>query len=146
MKKTFIIIIIIVITIIAIIFAKYVEYSKNKTKVDRINKEFLAYQKSIVQINTIVSLTNRAIDINNKNKVEKTDDYAFIENDENSIKIYLKIESNESTIEMEKLMLNPKGGAEKVEYAFSDLLFEITNIEYHKKTGQIKSVLFEERK
>ncbi len=39
-------------------------------------------------------------------------------------------------------MLNEKTGPEKVEYAFSDLKFKMTQKEYHKKTGQIKKIVF----
>ena len=47
---------------------------------------------------------------------------------------------------MERLILNEKAGVEKVEYAFSDLIFKAVDIEYHSKTGQIKSVTFEPKK
>ena len=42
-------------------------------------------------------------------------------------------------------VLNDKAGVEKVEYAFSDLIFEMTDVEYHEKTGQVKSITFEEK-
>ena len=48
-------------------------------------------------------------------------------------------------IPMENLILNDKIGVEKVEDAFSDLLFETKDIEYHKKTGQVKQVVFTEK-
>lgn len=46
---------------------------------------------------------------------------------------------------MEELILNEKAGIEKVEYAFSDLTFTITNIQYHKKSGQVKSITFTQK-
>ena len=144
MKKIIICILLVVAVIVAIVFAHYIEYSKQKTEISKINNEFLKYQKSIVRINEIVSLTNRAIDLNNKNNVKITDDNSYIENDTNSIKVYVKINSVDQNIEMEKLILNRQGGSENVEYAFSDLVFEIKDVKYH-KNGQIKSILFVER-
>lgn len=145
MKKILIIIIVAVITVVAVFTGKYIELSKQKSEVKKINNEFLAYQKSIVKINKIVTLMNRAIDINNKNNIEKDENGIYEENNTNSIKVYLKVKSSDSKMEMERLMLNDKAGVEKVEYAFSDLIFEMTNVEYHKKTGQVKSITFEEK-
>lgn len=142
MKKIVIILFVIVIVITSAIFAKYVEYSKNKTEIQKINKEFTAYENNNVQINTIVSLMNKAIQKNTDNNISQDENKKFIENDTNSIKIYLEIKSRNSIIPMEELILSEKAGIEKVEYAFSDLIFEITNVEYHKKTGQVKKVIF----
>lgn len=149
MKKILIIIIIFVIAVVSCVFAKYTEYSKNKTEIQNINKDFLRYQNSTVQINTIISLMNKAIELNKNNNIPQNDNLEFIENDTNSIKIYLETQSSDSEelvqIPMEKLILNEKAGSEKVMYAFSDAKFEITEKEYHKKTNQIKKLVFSEK-
>lgn len=146
MKKTFILIIVAVVVITTIIFSKYVEYSNQKTEIKKINKEFLAYQNSSVQINTVVSLMNKAISQNQKNNIEQDANKLFKENNTNSIKIYLETTSSDGKtkvqIPMEDLILGEKAGAEKVEYAFSDLLFNITDVEYHEKTGQVSKIVF----
>lgn len=148
MKKILILIIVISITLVSIVFVKYADYSRKKTKIKSINNEYLAYQNSDIKINTIVSLMNKAIEQNKKNNIEQDENDEFKENDADSIKIYLKTESNNETVKipMERLILNEKAGVEKVEYAFSDLIFKAVDIEYHSKTGQIKSVTFEQKK
>ncbi len=150
MKKIIIIISIIVITIISIIFAKYSEYYKQQVKIQDINKEFLAYENTSIQINTVVSLMNKAISINKENNIKQNEENIFEENDTNSIKVYLETKSSKNEqlvlIPMEDLMLNEKAGPEKVVYAFSDLKFEIKEKEYHKKTKQIKKIIFSEKK
>lgn len=148
MKKILILIIVISITLVSIVFVKYADYSRKKTKIKSINNEYLAYQNSDIKINTIVSLMNKAIEQNKKNNIEQDENDEFKENDTDSIKIYLKTESNNETVKipMERLILNEKAGVEKVEYAFSDLIFKAVDIEYHSKTGQIKSVTFEPKK
>ena len=86
------------------------------------------------------------IEQNKKNKVVQNDDKVFVENDNNSIKIYIEARPNSKSdmvkISMEELILNDKIGVEKVEYAFSDLIFEITDVKYHEKNGQIKEITF----
>lgn len=148
MKKTFILICMSIVIIISSIFAKYIEYSSKKNEIQKINKEFLLYQNSDVQINTIVSIMNKAIQLNKTNKIPQDEKNIFVENDNNSLKIYLETKSSEKEkikIPMEELMLNEKAGVEKVEYAFSDLSFTITDIQYHKKSGQVKSIIFTEK-
>jgi len=46
---------------------------------------------------------------------------------------------------MEELILSNKSSIEKVEYAFADVIFKMTEKEYHKKTGQIKKIVFTEQ-
>lgn len=142
MKKTLYMILIPIIIIICIISANYIEYAKHVTEVRNLNKEFIAYENKNLQINTVVTLMNKAIQKNIENKVVQNENKYFEENDTNSIKIYLEIKSRNSIIPMEELILGEKAGIEKVEFAFSDLLFEITNIEYHEKTGQVKKIIF----
>ena len=149
MRKILVIILAIVIMITSIFLAKYIEYAKNKNNVENINKEYLAYENKNIQINTIVSLMNKAIEQNKKNKVVQNDDKVFVENDNNSIKIYIEARPNSKSdmvkISMEELILNDKIGVEKVEYAFSDLIFEVSDVQYHQKTGQVKSITFQEK-
>ncbi len=142
MRKILYLILIPVIIIVSIVFANYVEYAKNKSEIINLNKEFTAYENKNLQINTVVTLMNKAIQKNKENKIQQAESKKFETNDTNSIKLYLEIKSRNSIIPMEELLLNDKIGIEKVEYAFSDLIFEISNIEYHEKTGQVKKIIF----
>lgn len=146
MKKILIVIAIVVISTISIMFMKYSEYTKKQKNIYNINQEFLAYENSTIQINNIVTIMNKAITMNTQNNIQQDKKNIFKENDTNSIKIYLETNSSKDEkmvqIPMEELMLNNKTGPEKVEYAFSDLKFEMTQKEYHKKTGQIKKIVF----
>ena len=115
-EKILIIITIFVISIVSIVFMKYTEYTKNQRKILNINKEFLIYENSTVQINNIVTLMNKAIAKIQKiilSKMKKV----FNENDTNSIKIYIETKSSKDElvqIPMEELMLNEKTGPEKL--------------------------------
>jgi hypothetical protein len=84
MKKILIIITIFVISIVSIVFMKYTEYTKNQRKILNINKEFLIYENSTVQINNIVTLMNKAIAKNTENNIKQDEKKVFNENDTNS--------------------------------------------------------------
>ena len=108
MRKILVIILAIVIIITSIFLAKYIEYAKNKNNVENINKEYLAYENKNIQINTIVSLMNKAIEQNKKNKVVQNEDNTFVENDNNSIKIYIETRSGikETIINSNEIIVN----------------------------------------
>lgn len=149
MKKIIILSIIIVMSVVMIMFAKYSEYIQNQNRIANINKEFLAYEESTVQINKVITLMNKAIQLNRTNNVKQNENKIFEENDTNSIKIYLETKSSKSEelvkVPMEDLMLSNKSSSEKVEYAFSETKFKMTEKEYHKKTGQVKKIVFTEQ-
>ena len=98
MKKTFILICISTLVIISCVFAKYVEYSRKQNEIQKINKEFLLYQNSDIKINTIVSIMNKAIQLNKTNKIQQDKKKIFIENETNSLKIYLETKSSNSKV------------------------------------------------
>lgn len=145
MKKILILICVVTIIIVSMIFSTYTEVNRNKNEIKKINNEFLLYKNSDIQINTIVSLMNKAIQLNKDNKISQDEKLNFVENDNNSIKLYLETKSSKGEIvkiPMEELILNDKVGIEKVEYAFSDLIFQMKDIKYHEKNGQVKSITF----
>lgn len=146
MKKILILVIILTIAIICITYVWYGNLKKNKQEVEKINNEFLVYKDRQIQINTLNTLMNKAIQYNIDNKVQQDEKNAFIENDTNSIKIYIDLSIEQITVPMERLLLNQSSSnrAEKVEFAFNDSLFILTNVEYHEKTGLIKSLTFKE--
>ena len=146
MKKILILVIILTIAIICITYVWYGNLKKNKQEVEKINNEFLVYKDRQIQINTLNTLMNKAIQYNIDNKVQQDEKNAFIENDTNSIKIYIDLSIEQITVPMERLLLNQSSSnrAEKVEFAFNDSLFETVEIQYHKKTKQVSKIVFKE--
>lgn len=141
MKKIIILILIIVTVAISIIFVNYTEYRTKKSQVNNINKEFTVYENNVMQISSVITIMNKAIQLNTENNIQKDENDFFIENETNSIKVFLEIKSRGSIIPMEDLILGKKAGIEKVSFAFSDMLFQIDRIEYHEKTGQVKKII-----
>ena len=70
----------------------------------------------------------------------------YIENDKNSIKIYIEFLYDEDeirTIEMEKIENN---GIDQFINVYSTASFKCTKITYHEKTNNVKSLTFTEIK
>ena len=85
MKKIviFIICVIIILTVFAYI---YYNYKWKKNDIDANNMIYkMAYEKEL-NGNNLATIINKALDTNEKNKVEKDDKGLYIENNENSIK------------------------------------------------------------
>lgn len=141
MKKIIILILIAVTVAISMIFVNYTEYRNKIAQVNKVNKEFTVYENNVMQISSVITIMNKAIQLNTENDIPKDENNFFIENETNSIKIFLEIKSRGSMIPMEDLILGKKSSIEKVSFAFSDMLFQIDKIEYHKKTGQVKKII-----
>lgn len=142
MKKGVFYIILIVFILFSFFLVNYIKNKTNREKIILENNKYIEENGKTVQINSVVTVMNRAIESNIQNDISKDEKGLFIENDTNSIKVYLEIESRDAIIPMEDLLLSEKGGANKVLKVFPDLFFEYKNIEYHKKTGRIKKIVF----
>ena len=88
-----------------------------------------------------MSVINRVQDINSKNNIEKDSDGLYIENEENSIKMYIKLkyEDDYSVLEVERILNN---GIENFIKNYSTASFKCEEITYHEKTGNVKSLTF----
>lgn len=141
MKRTILILLAIVIIVIAIVGAKYYSYQQERSKILKENAEYEQYKEKEVYGIDIATLINKTVDKNTKNKIEKDDKGLFIPNEENSIEIEVYMQDNETTYKME--MFYNAGTEQFVQY-YGNIKFECSKIEYHKKTGKIKYILFEQ--
>ena len=104
------------------------------------NSEYEYYNKSNLKGLDITTLINKAIDNNEKYEINKTENNRYIEDDKYSVKIQIKMKSNDKTYDMEQIYIL---GTEKFITLFGDVTFKCTNIEYHSKTGRISKMVFE---
>ena len=142
MRKTFIYIVLFVIIIISVFVAKYYEYKQNKRNVDQYNVKYLQYiDKEIYGID-IATLINKAVDNNERTFVKKNEKGKYIQNDENSINIEIKINDEEEgkIYSMETLY---GGGMEQFVEYYELIKFKSCKIEYN-SIGKIKYILFEQ--
>ena len=113
------------------------------------NKEYITYKDKTIVGTTLVSLINKTVDNNEKNNIEKDEKNTYIENDKNSVKIYiyfLDLEKEDKYIEtpytMEQIYNNDTDNFIKL-YGTSN--FYCSNIDYHEKTGNVKSLTCEQQ-
>lgn len=142
MKKTFILIFTILIVIMIIIFVNIQNIQKNRQKILNYNSEFEYYCKEEILGTDITTLINKATDENEKNDIEKDEKGYYLGNEENSIKIFIKMKAAEDIYPMENFY---KAGINDFTKYFGSVKFKSTDVKYHEKTGQISEIYFAEQ-
>ena len=140
MKKILIFLTIIII-IVAIVVVKYFSYSAEQSLLIAENAEYEEYKDEEINGLEIATIINKTVDKNIKNKIEKDDKGNFIQNDINSIEIEIYMQDNETTYNMEKIY---NAGTEQFVQYYGNIKFKCSKIEYHKTTGKVKYMLFEQ--
>jgi len=142
MKRFSVILLIMLVILTIVIYAVY-SYRDNMAEIQKLNREYEAYYNIEVLGTELISIINRTIDINHKNEIERDSNQYYIDNEKNSIQIYIQfVYKNEvKKISMEDV---EKTGSEAFIRVYSTASFKCTNIEYHTKTKNVKSLTFEE--
>ena len=109
----------------------------------KLNKEYEEYYGIEILGTELISIINRTIDINSKNNINRDEEGYYIDNEKNSIKLYIHFAYKEEikTIQMEEI---EKTGIESFVKVYSTANFKCTKIEYHENTNLVKSLTFEE--
>lgn len=89
----------------------------------------------------VATIINKAINQNENNQVQKDEKKHYIENNENSIKIEIKMLTTGKTYPMEEIYNNDMT---QFVQNFNFIQFKCTKLEYHKSSGKVKKLLFEE--
>ena len=79
----------------------YLNYKADYYTTQRSNRQFESYQEQEILGSELATLINRAIDNNENNGVLKNDKGKYINNDSNSIDIYIKMLDVDETYPME---------------------------------------------
>ena len=141
MKNIIICIACIVIIIISVFFTKYLDYKKEYNEIKQNNLEYESYLNKTVYGTEIATVVNKAVDNNEKNSVPKNEKGLYIDNEENSMRVEVKIIDNNTTYQMETLY---NGGMDNFAYYYNSVIFECTNIKYNKK-GKVSYILFKQK-
>ena len=139
--KKILIFLAIVIIIIAVVFVNYSSYKNQHNAILKDNLIYEEYKDKEVYGLDIATLINKTVDKNTKNRIEKDEQGMYIPNDTNSIQIEIYMQDNETTYKMETIY---NMGTEEFVLYYGNIKFKCSNIEYHKKTGRIKYLLFEQ--
>lgn len=147
MKKNLIILISILLIICAFVVYFVINYRNMQMQAQINNKEYNTYKDKTIVGTTLVSIINKTVDNNEKNNIEKDNSNVYIENEDNSIKIYIYfLDEDGKKIEIPYTMeqIYNKGSDSFIKlYGTSN--FTCTNIDYHSKTGNVKSLTFEQK-
>lgn len=139
--KRIIIFIAIVIAIVATIWFNYNNYKINKNRTLTENNDYEEiYQKEIYGT-YLTTIINKVINSNEKNNVEKGNNNKYIDNNTNSINVEIKMLDKDITYSMETFY---NSGMEQFFNYYQDVKFKCTKIEYHKSTGKVKYLYFEQ--
>lgn len=140
MKKLAFFFLVIVIVIVGIAYM-YLNYKAGYTEAQKENRAYESYLNQEIYVNDLTTIINKAINNNKINKVEKDKKGIYIDNQENSINIQIKMLDNDKTYNMEEIY---RGGMEKFVEIYTGIKFKCMSIEYHQKTGKIKNMFFEQ--
>ena len=149
MKRNLIILISALLIVCVFVVYFVINYRNMQIDAQANNKDYITYKDKTIVGTTLVSLINKTVDNNEKNNIEKDEKNTYIENDKNSVKIYiyfLDLEKEDKYIEtpytMEQIYNNDTDNFIKL-YGTSN--FYCSNIDYHEKTGNVKSLTFEQQ-
>ena len=140
MKKLAIFFLTIIVIIVGISYM-YMYYKANYYINQKENYQFSGYYNKELKGNEIATLINKAYDNNSSNNVAKDKKGKFIENDNNSIKMDIKMLDIDKTYDMETLN---SGGMDKFVQYYGQITFKCTKIDYHSSTGKVKYMLIEQ--
>ena len=133
---------VIVLIIVAIVGVRYISYKNEYNITQSYNAEFEEYKDKEAYGLNVATMINKAVDKNTKNKIDKDENGNFIQNDDNSIEIEIYMTDNETTYKMETIY---NAGIEQFIQYYGNIKFKCSKIEYHKNTGKIKYILFEQQ-
>lgn len=140
MKKIVIFFGIIIIIICGVSYI-FLNYKANYNMSKKANLEFENYLNEEIYGIDLSTVINRAVDSNEKNDVKKNNKGIYLNNDENSISIEVKMIDNDSIYQMETFY---KNGMQNFLKYYSNIKFKCTNIKYHESTKKVKYMLFEQ--
>lgn len=141
MKKAFLLITAIILIIIFCILGYILQKRSEINEINYYNKQYQIYLNKEVYGTEVATIINKAIEQNEENEISKDENGYYIENDTNSIKINLKMITIDQTYPMELIYSN---NMQEFVKNFNIVLFKCTNIEYHKQTGKISKITFEQ--
>ena len=141
MKNTFLITLAIFFIIICIICTVLINLRAEKNQIKKENMEYEKYLNKQILGTEIATLISKVIDKNEKNNIPKDEKGYYISNGQNSMKIDLKMTTIDKTYPMEEIYNNKITSFVE---NFNFINFKCISIEYHKKTGKISKLVFEE--
>lgn len=141
MKQSLLIILAIIFIVICIVSGTIINLRAENKEINKYNLEYEKYLNKEILGTEIATLISKVIDQNERNNIQKDENGYYINNNQNSIKIDLKMITIEKTYPMETIYNNQ---ITNFVQNFNQIKFKCTKIEYHEQTGKISRLIFEE--
>ena len=146
MKRIFLYILVIFIIIIAIVLVHISDKNTQRNEISKFNVQFEQYVgKDIIYGTDVLTIINKAIDSNEKNKIARDENNYYIEDDSLSVKVDIillskndKGDIEEKTFPMEQL---EKAGLDGFVTNFNLTPFEFSSIEYNSQKRVSKIIV-----
>lgn len=141
MKQSLLIILAIIFIVICIVSGAIINLRAENKEINKYNLEYEKYLNKEILGTEIATLISKVIDKNERNNIQKDENGYYINNNQNSIKIDLKMITIDKTYPMETIYNNQ---ITNFVQNFNQIKFKCTKIEYHEQTGKISRLIFEE--
>lgn len=142
MKKTIVYIISMVIITCVFITSKIYENKQYLVEIKKFNTKYEKYINNNIVGTEVASVINQAVDDNEYERIKKDENGTYIQNDETSVNIEIKITEfkEEQIYTMETLY---SGGITQFVKYYGQIPFKAVKVEYN-KNKRIKYILFEQ--
>ena len=143
MKNKILLILVIFIVVLCVATYLVYNYRVNIAESQAINNEYKSYYNKPIIGTDLASVINKTMDNNEKNNIPKDNSGYFIENDTNSIKVFVELiyQDDYTTLDADQIFSK---GIENFVRVYSTANFKCTKISYHKKTSNVETVTFTE--
>ena len=142
MKKPLLIITVAFLIIILSLVGIIINNNSINAEIQRYNSTYEQYLgQELLGVN-IATIMNKATEENKKNDVAKDEKGRYIDDGENSIRIAVKMGEEEKIYPMESI--TAENGIIFFVQHYSLIKFKCTGVYYHKKTGKVSEIIFEE--
>ena len=136
MKKTVLLIAIPILIALFYVVSILITTNNENRNIKRENLEYEYYLNKTIYGTDLTTAINKTINQNEINRIQKDEKNYYIENEENSIKIEVKMQTINKIYPMEEFYNNDMTRFVK---NFNTVQFKCTSIEYHEKTGRVKN-------
>lgn len=132
---------IIIIAIISTVAYVYLNQTATNRQLQKENAQFNIKQDQEMTGQDLATILNRVLDTNEKNKILQDKNGNYIENSENSIKMDITFTDIDVTYNIERI---GQAGIANFVQNYRGIIFKCNEVQYHKATGKIKYMKFEQ--
>lgn len=132
---------IIIIAIVSTVAYIYLNQIATNRQLQKENAQFNIKKEQEMTGQELATILNRILDTNEKNKIQKDKNGNYIENNENSIKMDITFTDVDITYNIERI---GQAGISNFVQNYRGIIFKCSEVQYHKSTGRIKYIRFEQ--